>query len=264
MHRVWMSLWAMSLSLSVGAAPAGAPAPELNACMRANLPAAVRVNRFAMTTEQNGHSETLTGKLFIQRQTDARALTLQIESPSHYRGSAYLYQARDGREDMFIYLPATGRVRQISGSSMDGAFFGSAFRYADLRRATGVLSGAVSRRGEDQTYDNGPVAVVTFDTAADTAEAALPTSGSLLVDPERCVPLYVRVEREQTLLREFIGKRADLVADEGRWYLAKGTMIDHERSVTTDIRLGELRGFETIPSSVFHRSSFHHAVFTKK
>lgn len=253
-----------ALSLLSSGLRAQETADRLQACMQANVPPALRVNQFEMTTERDGLSETLSGKLFLQQDAAEKALTLQIEGPSHYRGAAYLFLERDGNEQMFIYLPATGRVRQISGASTDGAFFGSAFRYSDIRRAMGVMSEALLNRAEDRRYDGGPVAALLLEAPAAVPTGGAPTISTLLVETERCVPLHLRVERQGTLLREFDGKRADLVEDKGRWHLAKGRMIDHERSAQTDVRLGELRGFEEIPRGLFHRSSFYRAVFTQK
>jgi hypothetical protein len=202
--------------------------------------------------------------MFLRRSATEKALTLQIEAPAHYRDSAYLFLARKEGEQMFIYLSATGRVRQISGASMDGSFFGSAFRYSDLRKALGMMSSAQPQRLADRHYDGGPVAQLLLKDGGGGGEDAEPVLSTLLVEPERCVPLNLRVEQDGTLLREFVGARADITADEDRWYLAKGSMQDREQGAETVVRLGELRGFGDIPSSLFHRSSFHHAVFTRK
>jgi hypothetical protein len=265
MRRGTRFLLLLSVSISCTGLRAEESAAQLQACMQANLPPALRVNQFEMITEREGLTETLSGKLFVQQDPTEKALTLQIEAPSHYRGSAYLFLERDGKEQMFIYLPATGRVRQISGGSMDGAFFGSAFRYSDIRQAMGLMTETRLNRGADQRYDEGPVATLVLQPSeAAAAEGRPPPLSTLLVETEHCVPLHLRVERAGQLLREFAGKRADLIEDQGRWHLAKGQMVDHERGARTDVRLGELRGFESIPRAVFHRSSFYFAVFTKK
>lgn len=258
--RLPMLAFCLLTALPAGANPS---ADALQACMEANVPPAARINRFTMTTVTEDRSETLIGKMFLRQAAGERAMTLQIEAPSHYRDSAFLFVERDGTEQMYIYLSATGRVRQISGASMDGAFFGSAFRYSDLRKAVGLMGAAQPQRLPDQTYQDGPAATLRLATT-ETAGGLPPPLSTLLVEPERCVPLYLRVERDATLLREFIGARSDLASDQGRWYLAKGQMIDHERSVSTEVQLGELRGFESIPGSLFSRSSFYQAVFNKK
>lgn len=256
------ALLMLALSLLSTGLRAEATADELQACMQANLPTALRVNHFEMTTVREDVTETLSGKLFLQRLPEESALTMQIESPSYYRGSAYLFIERAGKEQMFIYLPATGRVRQISGTSKDSAFFGSAFRYSDLRKAVGMMSEAAPERLADDLYDGGPVARLLLEQAAATVDG-LPVRSTLQVETDRCVPLHLRVEREDTLLREFAGLRADITEDEGRWYLSKGTMIDHEQAIRTEVHLGQLRGFAEIPRSVFNRSSFYHAIFAK-
>ena len=127
------------------AGPAGAASQDeaaLRACMQANVPAAVRVNRFEMTTVTDGVSETLGGTLYMHGNDERRALTLQIDQPSHLDGSAFLFLERKQGEQMFVYLSAMNRVRQINGAAMDGQFFGSALRYSDIRQAFGMVGGS--------------------------------------------------------------------------------------------------------------------------
>jgi hypothetical protein len=232
----------------------------LRACMRANVPAAVRVNRFEMTTLTDGVRETLGGTLYLHGDDTRRALTLQIDQPPHLDGSAFLFIERAQGEQMFVYLSAMNRVRQINGAAMDGRFFGSALRYSDIRQAFGLVGASTMQLLPDTQFDGAPARAMRLQPLPDEAAEA----STLLVDAAHCVPLQLKVDRDGAPLREFSGLRADIVEDEGRWYLRKGRMRDHERKAETEIVLGELRGFDDIPMNVFNRTEFHRARFGKK
>lgn len=253
------------LMLVAVVAPADAT-DTVDECMRANVPNAVRVSAFEMTTiTADGARESLGGTLYVHRDDARRALTLQIETPSDLKGSAFLYIERDQGEQMFVFLSALNRVRQISGAAMEGQFFGSALRYSDVRQALGLLGSAERKVLADRTYEGGPVRAMELRSAPDPAVAAGPlTTSTLLVDAQHCVPLQLIVRAGDKVLRELSGRREDLAQDETRWYLRKATMRDHERKLTTHVSFGALRGFDEIPLIVFSRNEFHRARFTKR
>jgi hypothetical protein len=261
MSRLLAGLVALSWVVPAVAAP-GIDATALRACMRANVPAAARVNSFEMTTVTDGASETLGGTLYMHGTDERRAMTLQIDRPSHLNGSAFLFIEREQGEQMFVYLSAMNRVRQINGAAMDGQFFGSALRYSDIRQAFGLVGGSTMQMLPDMEYDGAAARAVRLKLPPE--EAGAQDDSTLLLDPTHCVPLQLQVDRDGTRLREFSGLRADLVEDQGRWYLRKGRMRDHERKAETEIVLGDLRGFDDIPMIVFSRGEFHRARFGKK
>ena len=260
--RLWIRVLLMGLCVAGPAEAASQDEAALRACMQANVPAAVRVNRFEMTTVTDGVSETLGGTLYMHGNDERRALTLQIDQPSHLDGSAFLFLERKQGEQMFVYLSAMNRVRQINGAAMDGQFFGSALRYSDIRQAFGMVGGSTMQMLPDAQYDGAPARAVRLKLPPE--EASADDDSTLLIDAAHCVPLRLQVERKGTVLREFSGLRADLAEDEGRWYLRRGRMHDHERKAETEIVLGELRGFDDIPMIVFSRGEFHRARFGKK
>jgi len=56
-------------------------------------------------------------------------LMMTFQSPADLRGVTFMSTST---ENMWIYLPAQGRVRRISGSSADQGFGGSDFSYRDM------------------------------------------------------------------------------------------------------------------------------------
>ncbi len=74
----------------------------------------------------------------LEGETD-RSL-MQFTEPADIRGTAFLLldDQNNNQEDMYLYLPALGAVRKISGSQKNGSFVGSDLTYNDLS----IFSGA--------------------------------------------------------------------------------------------------------------------------
>lgn len=54
-------------------------------------------------------------------------------NPADVKGSSFLKISHDDRDDdMWIYLPALGKVRRIASSATNGSFMGSDFTYEDM------------------------------------------------------------------------------------------------------------------------------------
>lgn len=65
---------------------------------------------------------------------------MQFTEPADIRGTAFLLldDQKNKQEDMYLYLPALGGVRKISGSQKNGSFVGSDLSYNDIS----IFSGA--------------------------------------------------------------------------------------------------------------------------
>lgn len=65
---------------------------------------------------------------------------MQFTEPADIKGTSFLLldDQKNNQEDMYLYLPALGAVRKISGSQKNGSFVGSDLTYNDI----GIFSGA--------------------------------------------------------------------------------------------------------------------------
>lgn len=74
------------------------------------------------------------------RQRDLKTYMLSDEkmmmwflSPADVKGSSFLRVSHDDKDDdMWIYLPALGKVRRIASSATNGSFMGSDFSFEDM------------------------------------------------------------------------------------------------------------------------------------
>ncbi|PIE98024.1 MAG: outer membrane lipoprotein-sorting protein [Treponema sp.] len=66
---------------------------------------------------------------------DIKKTVMVFQKPSDVKGTGYLsysYDDVDKNEDTWLYLPALGKSRRISGSSKNNSFMGTDFTYDDM------------------------------------------------------------------------------------------------------------------------------------
>jgi hypothetical protein len=64
---------------------------------------------------------------------DGDRMLIRFTYPSDIKGTAFLVWAHpDGEDERFLYLPALGRVRRITGAEAQDNFVGSDFTYEDI------------------------------------------------------------------------------------------------------------------------------------
>ena len=128
-----------ALALMAGLAPAYAEnsAEAVLACMRANVPASVQLQKLELASTNNiGDTRTLQGRLFATREQGLLRAMLRLDAPRNLAGAAYLVRETEDylRDGMFVYLPAVQRVRRVTGTFADGALMGTDFSYYDFRQ----------------------------------------------------------------------------------------------------------------------------------
>jgi len=80
----------------------------------------------------------------LEGDTDGDKTLIVFREPKRIRGTALLTHAHSQRDDdQWLYLPALGRIKRISGASKAGSFVGSEFSYEDL----------APQEVEDYTYE---------------------------------------------------------------------------------------------------------------
>lgn len=85
-----------------------------------------RVKAVMTVTDKNGRVQKRTLRLVMKGD---RKLLVRFIEPADLRGVSFLTTSAD---NMWVYLPAQGRVRRISGSAADQSFGGSDFSYREL------------------------------------------------------------------------------------------------------------------------------------
>jgi Outer membrane lipoprotein-sorting protein len=97
------------------------------------------VDSYARTTvtqtDANGVSFSRKTRQMVREGQDGDKSILRFLSPADIRGVAVLnYAHPKGTDDSWLYLPASRRVRRISGANRTASFQGTEFSYEDLSR----------------------------------------------------------------------------------------------------------------------------------
>ena len=155
-------------------------------------------------------------------------LMMTFQSPADLRGVTFMSTSA---ENMWVYLPAQGRVRRISGSSADQGFGGSDFSYKEMANLSFADENKVEKVDETRLGSTAAWLLTMKDGAA--------ARSRLWVEQDRFLPLAV----EKLGTDGKATKRIDFseFKNEGEsWIPGYIEMHDIGRGSTTRLRLDEL------------------------
>jgi hypothetical protein len=283
MTRRWVA-GGLFISIAItffSAAPARAPAQsqEPTADVRAEPPQtepeAKRVldcierNRPASTARQHvtftcvdrlgqrrpTEAEILGKKLEDGKRAGKRAVRLHFTAPYDLRGSAFLINEGDGRNDMFFYSSATKMTRQVTGKATTGNLFCTDFSYEDFERWQLLNKPGASRRLPDSKLGEREVQVIETRPARETDSAyeRIVTT----VDRGTCVVLKTESFESGDALRKVLTADASTLRRSGSMWLATELEMQDLRDEThTEVSIAdvevdvEIRDREFQPSAL--------------
>uniref|UniRef100_A0A7V3PUI0 DUF4292 domain-containing protein n=1 Tax=candidate division WOR-3 bacterium TaxID=2052148 RepID=A0A7V3PUI0_UNCW3 len=144
--------------------------------------------------------------------------------PADLRGVSFM---STGRENMWVYLPAQGRVRRISGSAAEGSFGGSDFSYQEMAN---ISFGNCQVQGE---------AVLTVRNGDSAYQLLIDQQGKksrLWVEKERFLPLQVEQLGNEAEVRKRI-TFADFRQINGVWLPWLIRLENFSRGSVTELQL---------------------------
>jgi hypothetical protein len=234
-------------------------AQSVLACMRANVPQSLRIQTVALTvTDGSGNRHSYKGKLLAMREDDLLRATLRIGAPSDLAGAAYLVRESGGdREDaVFVYLPALGRVRRISGSGIDGSLLGTDFSYSDLKNIQNAYSGGHAELLAPTTEQGRPT--YSLQLTPGSRQPSEYSAVRIEVDRKTCFALKADFYRGDEIVKQ-LDVPADTLQQSGKyWYAAKMQMRDLKRGSHTELHVLDVSS-EPVPKGAFDPHSFYRA-----
>jgi len=156
-------------------------------------------------------------------------LMMTFKSPADLRGVTFLTTSPD---NMWIYLPAQGRVRRISGSAVDQGFGGSDFSFREISNLSFANNGA-AEQAESTSLDGKPA---WFLTVRDKDGAR----SRLWVEQARFLPLRVEklgADGKPTKRIEF----GDFANRGESWIPVDIRIHDLSRGSRTELKLDSLK-----------------------
>ena len=177
-------------------------------------------------TDKSNRVQSRTMKMVMKGDSK---MMMTFQSPADLRGVTFMSTSA---ENMWIYLPAQGRVRRVSGSSADQGFGGSDFSYRDMANLSFADESKVEKVEETKA---GSTAAWLL-----TVEDGDGAKSRLLIEQDRFLPLRV----EKLGADGKATKRIDFSEFENQgesWIPGQIEMMDVGRGSRTELKLEELK-----------------------
>jgi hypothetical protein len=247
------ALASVSLLLLAPVARALDTAEEIRTCLRSNLPQRTSVQTIELSAlDRAGGRRNLRAKLHWKRgDDDLHRIRLRVERPTDLRGSSYLVIEKQGEDEMFMYLPATQRVRRVTTAMISDSLWGTDFSYEDVKQMQGItLAGAV-RRLEDATVGERPVYVLELESQANVPSAYSKVVS--FVDRDTCVALKTEFYEQGAAPRKLLtADPGQLLSENDRWSARELDMRDLQTGTATRLRVLDSRSDADIPDRLFN------------
>jgi len=243
------------LAVLLLATPASAleTAEEIRACVRDNLPKRTSVQTIELESlDRAGGRRTMVARLHWKRFADGRyRLRIRVEMPPDLRGSTYLVIEKDGNDDMFMYLPATHRVRRITSGMISDSLWGTDFGYEDIKHLQGIAAEGAVERLPDTFMEDQPVYVLST-VPASNAESSYSKIVSY-IERKSCLAIRTEFyERGDVPRKLLLADVARVTHEESRWLARSVEMRDLRSETRSQLRVIETRDDVKIPDRTFN------------
>jgi len=211
-------------------------------CMRANAPKQLSVSELHIEAEGAGvTNRSLTGAFYSRRDERGLRAALHITAPADLAGMRYLLAEDDAQDALYLYLPALGKVRRLSGAGPEAEIAGTTLSYADLRLISQALSASSITMDPPATVAGRPAHQLRFVPAvADSPYRRVIAS----VDKETCAILRADFQNAERTIKQYEIDPASLIRAGAYTYASRATLIDSLRGTRAQL---SLRGVNTSP-----------------
>ena len=251
------SLWTALALWPLASAAADPVLDQTLECMRANIPATVRIQAVEVTAwDRGGGERTLKGKLFASREKERARVMMRIEAPQDLSGASYLVREGESSDEMYLYLPAVRKTRRITGQSLDGQLWGTDLSYNDVKQMQSAFGGSdVVREPAAGTYEGRPVHVLAFTPRKE--DASRYKSIRTHVDQQTCVALMVEFIDPSGVRKTLSVKPGDLRQSGKHWYAADAMIRDIKNGTRTRLKVTGVTSGDKLANRYFHPQTFY-------
>lgn len=230
------------------------PVVKVLECLRANSPQQLQIADLRVDAQGTGVSTRhLSGKFYSRR--DARGLRamLHVTAPSDLAGMRYLLVEAQPDDELYLYLPALGKVRRVSGAGPEAEIAGTALNYADLRLISQALSASSITREGAATVGGRKAQLLRFVPAiVDSPYRRVITS----VDDATCAILRAEFQNAERTVKEYRADPASLMRSGAHSYASRVTIEDHVRGSRAQLSLGGVSTTRKLATRLFDPKSF--------
>lgn len=262
--KKFIAMLAMSVAMPLYAqAPTDATAEKVLQCARDNFPTSVSVRKVTFTNVgKAGESNRILARVYgqLEKQPSGARLvrgTLIVEEPANLRGSAYLIRETEDylRDGMFVYLPAVGRVRRISGEVGDRSLLGTEFSYFEYKQMSNAFGDLSGKLQGTETISGRASYVMSFkplegvETRYDLVKA--------WIDKQTCLVMAAEFISAGKTLKRMTAPPSGIAKSGDFHYLQEMQMADLQQGSKTILRIDEVTLNEELSSLRFSPKTFY-------
>jgi hypothetical protein len=237
--------------------PAQMDVAAITACMRANVVERGSVREIGLeAVDRAGNARTLRMKLFWKPAKDGAAARtlLRVVEPADSAGASYLAITRPEGDEVYVFVPALGRVQRVKGDQ-DGSMFGTDFTWSEVKQVQGLTEIGRTRRLADAKVRER--ASFVLETAGDTEPGGTSRIRSY-VDQATCTLLRSEFFRGSDEPYKVLEAELSTLVSIDPWWLILGYSMENRRTgTTTRLEFSDVYLRETLPEELFDPASFH-------
>ncbi|HKY93095.1 MAG TPA: outer membrane lipoprotein-sorting protein [Nevskiaceae bacterium] len=250
--------------LAVAPVQAADTADSVLACMRANMPDALRLQNLEFETKDKSGVvvSRIRGRLYAMRESSeggeklVRAM-LRVDEPQGFAGAAYLVRQSDDylRDGMYVYLPSVKRVRRVSGTFADGGLLGTSFTYSDFRHMQNSFGGANVTLDGAGELDKRAVHLLTFTPAA--GEESSFGRVKVWVDQASCIALKTEIYEGGAVRRRISVPAKAIQKTDAGWIMSMAEAEDLQAGTHSTMRVIKVSTGVDLPAGYFDPAAFY-------
>jgi hypothetical protein len=195
-----------------------------------------QIKATAILTDKRGATSELSFAAVSKRIEDSLSKSIvRFSAPPDLAGAGFLQiQNRNGDDDRFLFLPALGRIRRISGNLRASAFMGTDFSFADLDRRD--MRESSSRRLGVEKIAGASCYVIDVVPHRDDSPYS---HFEMWVRMDNYLPLRMKMfDSAQVHTKTFEAQEIRRI--KGNWFISRSLMTDHRIGHTTLLVLQEI------------------------
>jgi len=197
--------------------------PEVEACIRKNMPKATVIEKIRLSSEglMYEEEETLSAKVYWKHSPSGTSNILTVfDEPDDILGSRLLFLEKKPENEIYLYMPALFKVRRISSDRISSSMYGMDFSYEDFQFMYNMMATAVSEQRPDEMINGESMYV--FAIAPGEGEKSLYETIFSYFDKKSCVIQKVEFYEPGGKLRKV------LVTEPGSIKMVNGILVPHK------------------------------------
>lgn len=224
-------------------------------CMRANAPSRLTVGDLRIEAQGSGvTTRYLSGRFHSRRDERGLRAMLHVTAPADLAGMRYLLVEDQPQDALYLYLPALGKVRRVSGAGPEAQIAGTALDYGDLRLVSQALRAASITMESPTTVDGRAARQLRFVPAiADSPYRRI----IVAIDEKSCAILRAEFQGGDGTLKRYEIDPASLQRSGDFTYASRATIEDRVRGSRAELSLGGVSTSAQVPSAALDPGRFH-------